>query len=61
VEAALAELDKRAGSHFDAALVKKFHGVLQEVLGIHVRYADDHESATHVIRASVKMKAAMPR
>jgi putative two-component system response regulator len=61
VEAALAELDKRAGSHFDPALVTLFHGVLQEVLGIHVRYADDHESATHVIRASVKMKAAMPR
>ncbi len=61
VEAALEELDKRAGSHFDPALVERFHDTLQEVLGIHVRYADDHESATHVIRASVKMKAAMPR
>ena len=61
VEAALAELDKRAGTHFDPALVEKFHGTLQEVLGIHVRYADDHESATHVIRASVQMKAAVPR
>jgi putative two-component system response regulator len=60
VEAALAELDNRAGSHFDPALVTKFHETLPEVLGIHVRYADDHESATHVIRASVKMKAARP-
>jgi len=40
--------------------VVKFHETLPEVLGIHVRYADDHESATHVIRASVKLKAALP-
>jgi putative two-component system response regulator len=61
VEAALAELDKRAGSHFDPALVAKFHEVLGDVLQIHARYADDHESATHVIRASVQLKAAAPR
>jgi putative two-component system response regulator len=58
VEAALAELDKRAGSHFDPRLVERFHHVLVDVLAIHARYADDHESATHVIRASVKIKAA---
>jgi putative two-component system response regulator len=58
VEAALAELDRRAGSHLDPALVLKFHEILHEVLEIHARYADDHESATHVIRASVKLKAA---
>jgi putative two-component system response regulator len=58
VEAALAELDKRAGSHFDPRLVQKFHQVLFDVLNIHARYADDHESANHVIRASVKLKAA---
>ncbi|MGO9709984.1 MAG: HD domain-containing phosphohydrolase [Polyangiaceae bacterium] len=57
VDAALAELDKRAGSHFEPALVQKFHEVLDDVLQIHARYADDHESATHVIRASVRLKA----
>lgn len=58
VDAALAELDKRAGTHFDPRLVQKFHQVLFDVLNIHARYADDHESANHVIRASVKLKAA---
>jgi putative two-component system response regulator len=58
VDAALEELDRRAGSHFDPLLVEKFHQVLGDVLQIHARYADDHESATHVIRASVKLKAA---
>jgi putative two-component system response regulator len=58
VDAALAELDKRAGSHFDPRLVEKFHQVLFDVLNIHARYADDHESANHVMRASVKLKAA---
>jgi putative two-component system response regulator len=63
VEAALAELDRRAGSHFDPALVAKFHDVLDDVLQIHVRYADDHESATEVSRASVVLRtaAAIPR
>jgi putative two-component system response regulator len=58
VEEALAELDKRAGSHFDPDLVAKFHEVLHEVLQVHARYADDHASATHVLRASVRLKAA---
>jgi cyclic di-GMP phosphodiesterase len=58
VDDALAELDKRAGSHFDPDLVTKFHAVLGDILQIHARYADDHESATHVIRASVRLKAA---
>ncbi len=61
VEAALEELDKRAGTHFDPEIVAKFHEVLPDVLQIHARYADDHESATQVIRASVKLKAAVPR
>jgi putative two-component system response regulator len=59
VEAAVEELDRRAGTHFDPELVAKFHDVLGEVLGIHARYADDHESATQVIRASVKLKAGL--
>ena len=61
VDQALEELDRRAGSHLDPILVVKFREILDEVLHIHARYADDHESATHVIRASVKLKAAAPR
>jgi putative two-component system response regulator len=61
VEQALAEMEKRAGSHLDPRLVAKFKEILNDVLEIHARYADDHESATHVIRASVKIKAAAPR
>ena len=57
VDAAVAELDRRAGSHFDPRLVERFHDVLVDVLNIHARYADDHESATHMIRASVKLRA----
>jgi len=59
VEAALEELDRRAGTHFDPELVARFHDVLGDVLGIHARYADDHESANQVIRASVKLKAGV--
>jgi putative two-component system response regulator len=58
VEEALAELDKRAGSHFDPDLVVKFHAILGDVLQVHARYADDHESATHVIRASARLKVS---
>jgi putative two-component system response regulator len=61
VEAALAELERRAGSHLDPQAVARFKEILDEVLEIHARYADDHESATHVIRASVKLRAAVPR
>jgi putative two-component system response regulator len=61
VEAALAEIEKRAGSHFDPALVVKFREILNDVLQIHARYADDEQSAAHVIHASVKMRAALPR
>ena len=58
VEQALAELDKRAGSHFDPALVTKFHTVLDQVLDIQARYADTHESANEIIRASTKLRVA---
>ena len=57
VDAALGELDKRAGTHFDPEIVEKFHEVLPDVLQVHARYADDHDTATHVIRASVRIKA----
>lgn len=61
VEQALAELDRRAGSHFDPALVEKFHGVIDQVLEVQARYADDHEGATEAINASVTLRAAQPR
>jgi putative two-component system response regulator len=60
VEESLAELDRRAGTHFDPKLVEKFHTILPEVLQIHARYADDHESAEQVIKASVKLQVAAP-
>ena len=58
VDAALEELDKRAGTHFAPEIVAKFHDVLPDVLQVHARYADDHETAKHVIRASVRIQAA---
>jgi putative two-component system response regulator len=58
VDEALAELDRRAGAHFDPDLVVKFHAILGDVLQIHARYADDHESATHVLRASARLKVS---
>jgi len=61
VDEALAELERCAGSHLDPALVTKFRTILEEVLDIQARYADSHESATHMIKASAKLRAAMPR
>jgi putative two-component system response regulator len=61
VEAALAELDRLAGSHFEPLLVALFRDVLTDVLDIQARYADTHEAATHIIRASTKLRAASPR
>jgi putative two-component system response regulator len=61
VDEALSEMEKRAGSHLDPRLVVKFRDILDDVLVIHARYADDQESAAHVIHASVKIRAALPR
>ncbi len=58
VEDALAELGRRAGTHLDPDAVFAFETVLEEVLEIHVRYADTHESATDMRRASVNLRAA---
>jgi putative two-component system response regulator len=60
VDRALGELERCAGSHLDPALVAKFRGILEEVLDIQARYADSHESAAHMIKASAKLRAAAP-
>jgi putative two-component system response regulator len=58
VDASLAELERRAGTHLDPVAVATFVNVLDEVLEIHARYADTRESASHILRASVKLRAA---
>lgn len=57
VDAALAELDRSAGSRLDPDLVAAFKTILEEVLDIHSRYADTHESAETMAKASAKFRA----
>jgi putative two-component system response regulator len=58
VDDAVAELDRCAGTRLDPDLVDAFKTILDEVLDIHSRYADTHESATTMAQASAKFRAA---
>ena len=42
VDAALAEIDRRAGTHLDPRLVELFKGIIDEILQIQSQYPDPH-------------------